>query len=473
MQVYLPAIEGHVPDEMVKAIRAFLDFCYIARRDTHDTHSLSALDDALQRFHQHREIFRASGVRVEGFNLPRQHSLLHYLKLIRAYGAPNGLCSSITESKHIKVVKEPWRRSSRFEALSQMLLTNQRLDKLAASRVDFANRGMLEGTCLSSVLGHILCTSYNFIRWYSSELTLHAIFTGINEPELEAPHLPHQDPLIGNNNGDGDSIDGDSAGNVDEDEDDDDGGDVTGPTVEAFVDLAKTACKHRMTVYCQIMLSMFTVYKVYPDDIAAEIEQPNFANLIQQFIYDQEHSDSDSNATEALPTFYGKIAVYPSAIATFYAPSDISGIGGMRRECIRAVESWRGGPGRYDTIFINTDPSAAGMLGLDIARVRLFFSFSHDGVQYPCALVRWYSRVGNSPNSNTGMWTVKPDTLDDDGEILTSIIHLDTIVRAAHLLPVFGHEYVSRTLSFSDTLNEFTSFYVNKYADHHAFEIAF
>jgi hypothetical protein len=81
--------------------------------------------------------------------------------------------------------------------------------------------------------------------------------------------------------------------------------------------------------------------------------------------------------------------------------------------------------------------------------------------------------MGNSPNSNTGMWMVEPDTPDDDGEILTSIIHLDTIVRAAHLLPVFGHEYVSRTLSFSDTLNEFASFYVNKYVDHHAFEIAF
>ena len=82
MQVYLPAIEGHMPDEMVKAIHAFFDFCYIARHDTHDMHNLSALDDALQWFHQHREIFQASGVCVEGFNLPQQHSLLHYLKLI-------------------------------------------------------------------------------------------------------------------------------------------------------------------------------------------------------------------------------------------------------------------------------------------------------------------------------------------------------------------------------------------------------
>jgi hypothetical protein len=141
---------------MVQTMRAFLDFCYLARRDSHDTQSLAALDDALQAFHQHHEIFRTSGVRLDGFNLLRQHSLVHYIKLIRAFGAPNGLCSSITESKHIKAVKEPWRRSSHFEALSQMLLTNQRLDKIAAACVDFVNCGMLEGTCLSSVLDQIL-----------------------------------------------------------------------------------------------------------------------------------------------------------------------------------------------------------------------------------------------------------------------------------------------------------------------------
>ena len=72
--------------------------------------------------------------------------------MIRAFGAPNGLCSSITESKHIKAVKKPYRRSSHYEALGQMLLINQRLDKLAAARVDFQKRGMLEGTCLSHTL---------------------------------------------------------------------------------------------------------------------------------------------------------------------------------------------------------------------------------------------------------------------------------------------------------------------------------
>jgi hypothetical protein len=47
------------------------------------------------------------------------------------------------------------------------------------------------------------------------------------------------------------------------------------------------------------------------------------------------------------------------------------------------------------------------------------------------------------------------------------------VVRAAHLLPVFGRERVSTTLSFTDTLDAFTRFYVNRFVDHHAFEIVF
>ena len=151
MQVYLPAIVGHLPSEIVRSFRAFLEFCYIARRNVITTTSLRELKDALRRFHEYRAIFLSSGVR-DGLLLPRQHSMVHYSQLIRLFGAPNGLCSSITESKHIKAIKEPWRRSNRYEALRQMAVTNQRLDKLAAARVDFTARRMLDGTILSSMV---------------------------------------------------------------------------------------------------------------------------------------------------------------------------------------------------------------------------------------------------------------------------------------------------------------------------------
>jgi len=153
--VYLPAIQGYVPNEMVKALQAFLNFCYIVQHDIHDTQSLKDLQDALDRFHKHRKIFKISGICLNGFNLPRSHAAVHYMRLIRAFGAPNGLCSSIMESKHIVAVKEPWRRSSRWQALRQMLTTNSCLDKLAAARVDFASHGMLKGTALEGVFSQL------------------------------------------------------------------------------------------------------------------------------------------------------------------------------------------------------------------------------------------------------------------------------------------------------------------------------
>ena len=45
-------------------------------------------------------------------------------------------------------VKRPWRRSNKHSPLSQMLKSNERLDKLAAACADFTARGMLADSCL-------------------------------------------------------------------------------------------------------------------------------------------------------------------------------------------------------------------------------------------------------------------------------------------------------------------------------------
>ena len=142
-QVYLPAIVGYVPEAMTRCLSAFLDACHIARRQDIDHNALNDFEAALGRFWELREVFRILAVRPTGFLLPRQHSLVHYRRQVEDFGAPGGLCSSITESRHITAVKKPWRRSNRYDALGQMLVANQRLDKIAAMRSDFVERRML------------------------------------------------------------------------------------------------------------------------------------------------------------------------------------------------------------------------------------------------------------------------------------------------------------------------------------------
>ena len=113
--------------------------------------------------------------------------------------------------------------------------------------------------------------------------------------------------------------------------------------------------------------------RVYPD----EVDEPGLTWLIQEFIYEQHHPNSSACNIPNLPPFYEKITIHTSAVATFHAPSDLSGIGGMKCERIHAVNRWRNGPGHYDTMFINTthsdmddnagSSSVHGFLDLEVA----------------------------------------------------------------------------------------------------------
>ncbi|KAJ3473741.1 hypothetical protein NLI96_g12846 [Meripilus lineatus] len=134
MKVYLPAITGHVPDAVVQCVASFMDFCYLVRRPSHTTSDFARMQHTLDRFWQLRQVFEEYGIRPNGFCLPRQHSLLHYIPGIKLFGSPNGLCSSITESKHITAVKKPWRASSRHDSLKEILDMNVR-DILMSIRV--------------------------------------------------------------------------------------------------------------------------------------------------------------------------------------------------------------------------------------------------------------------------------------------------------------------------------------------------
>ena len=90
---------------MVQCVAVFLDACYLIRRADINESNTTELQMAIRQFHDHRETFRAYAVRLKGFSLPRQHSFMHYLHQIREFGAPMGLCSSVTESRHITAVK--------------------------------------------------------------------------------------------------------------------------------------------------------------------------------------------------------------------------------------------------------------------------------------------------------------------------------------------------------------------------------
>ncbi|KAG1889010.1 uncharacterized protein F5891DRAFT_1131907 [Suillus fuscotomentosus] len=373
MKVYIVAIEGHIPVEIIRTFNTITEG------------TLEKLQDAISRFHHYRKIFLETDT-VSMFSLPQQHSVSHYLQLIRLFGAPNGLCSSITESKHIKAVKNPWRRSSKYNAL-----------------VDFISRGMLDGTCLD----HALTTTNDAIR---------------------NAHNEDFDIII-----------------------------PSSLCVNCLIWHAET--KHARTVLA----------------LAEELDIPRLPEMVCHFLFQQTRPDDPRDVSEipiaGCPRYEGKISVFNSACSRFYAPSDISGIGGMRIEHIHACPMWRNEAPRYDCAFVNIGSEDVGIRGLEVARICAFFSFIYGGKTYLCAVVRWFNIIGDSPDEDTGMWMVRP-ACGTNNAPLYNIIHVDSIYRVAHLIPVYGRHFLCHDINLHNSYDSFRTFYVNKYADHHAFELA-
>ncbi|KAH9168314.1 hypothetical protein EDB89DRAFT_1855662 [Lactarius sanguifluus] len=388
MKVYLPALEGHLPADMIRAFRTFLDFCYLVRRDIFNEDMLGLVQDALDRFHHFRLIFQAIGIHPKGFTLPRQHSLCHYRHLICLFSTPNGLCSSITESKHIKAVKEPWHHSNHCNALGQMLIINQRLDKLTAAHSYFESKGMMK----SMVLADACERADLFVR---SDL---------------------------------------------------------------FVPIERG-------------------YPLSITELAGIFRQPDLQALIHRFLFDQLHLDNPNTPAGSdvplsqCPPFDSKVYVYHTATAIFYSPSDPSGIQGMRSECICCNPRWLKRTPRFNTAFVKRDPRLPGVRGFDVVRLRALFSFVCEDKYYPCALIRWFMHVGDVPDEVTGLWVVQPDT-NADRLPSVDVIHLDSVLHAAHLLPIFGNSFMPIDLSPHESLDAFNTYYINKYIDYHAFEFA-
>lgn len=206
------------------------------------------------------------------------------------------------------------------------------------------------------------------------------------------------------------------------------------------------------------------------DALAAHINQPLFPLALRQFL--ATYDDRDSNPPDDIedcPAFKGKIYVHHSAVACYYAPSDLCGVGGMYRERIRANPSWYGEKARHDTVFVVLDGDQPGMLGMVIARVFLFFSFSYRHKDFSCAFVQWFIRESDEPDEDTGMWIIHPES-DHRGQPSFAVIDTDTIARGAHLLPIYGADRVPEDFDYSLALQSFKSFFVNEYVDHHSHE---
>ncbi|ESK81674.1 hypothetical protein Moror_5456 [Moniliophthora roreri MCA 2997] len=110
------------------------------------------------------------------------------------------------------------------------------------------------------------------------------------------------------------------------------------------------------------------------------------------------------------------------------------------------------------------------ILGMAVACVKLFFSFSYQKVTYPCALVEWFTHSMDAPDEETGLWVVELEYELRDGKRMLDVVHLDSVARPVHLLPVFGCDLLPKNFHFSEALNAFCVYYLNKFVKHASYE---
>jgi hypothetical protein len=120
---------NYAPNRLIRALRALLDFLYLAQYPIHTTTSLCSLDDVLWCFHTNKAIFVNLGIRKD-FNLPKLHSYCHYVRSIKLFGTTDNYNTQYTERLHINYTKDAYRATNTKDEYPQMTRWLERKEKI-------------------------------------------------------------------------------------------------------------------------------------------------------------------------------------------------------------------------------------------------------------------------------------------------------------------------------------------------------
>ncbi|KAJ7882418.1 hypothetical protein B0H14DRAFT_3082501 [Mycena olivaceomarginata] len=129
-KVFACLIAGHdaADPAVIQTADAVIDFIHLASLESHTARSLDALGAALDTFHENKQIFLDLGVRAKQghFNIPKIHSMEHYVAMIRLFGSLDGYNTESPERLHIDYAKAGYRASNKKDYIAQMTLWLQR-----------------------------------------------------------------------------------------------------------------------------------------------------------------------------------------------------------------------------------------------------------------------------------------------------------------------------------------------------------
>jgi hypothetical protein len=118
-KIYLGILAGAVDVEVIRTARALLDFIHYARLQYHTEKTLDKMNEAWSAFHEHKHIFERLDIQ-EHFNIPKIHSMHHYLMSVKSHGSLNGYNSENPERLHIDFAKAGYNASNKDYIVQMM-----------------------------------------------------------------------------------------------------------------------------------------------------------------------------------------------------------------------------------------------------------------------------------------------------------------------------------------------------------------
>ena len=124
-----PIPGGRNSSRLLRAVRALMDFLFLAQLKSQTSETISKMQDHLTQFHDNKAIFVDIGVRKQ-FNLPKLHSLSHYDSSIRLFGTTDNYNTEQSERLHIDLAKDAYRATNHKEEFPQMTKWLERRERI-------------------------------------------------------------------------------------------------------------------------------------------------------------------------------------------------------------------------------------------------------------------------------------------------------------------------------------------------------
>jgi hypothetical protein len=402
-KVFVALMAGSVSDEVLTVIRALIDFIYYAQYQCHTDETLQALQTSLDMFHANKDVLIDLEIRGD-FNIPKLHSMVHYVASIRLLGSADGYNSESPERLHIDYAKEAYRASNKRDYTEQMALWLQRQEAMNLRE--------------------------KYITWRN---------------EMDAREPPISDSSGSDSDSDSSSVEGEISADLS------DTNATDSPTAVTY-HLAKKSPLPRVTVsklesdygavdfipaltaYLKIVIpSRSFISPSHADrfDVFKQIvvdQPPNY------FLGDERHRDR-IRATPAVPA-RGRKAAVAAHFDPAFIKEDVSG----------SASQW----------FLAGQPQ-----GIRVGQVRVIFTLPPQlgTVPHPLAYVEWFTPL-RSPDKVSGMYVISRSSRATRRN--AAVVSVEQLLGSCYLVPKSGQE-ISMSLTTDNVLDFASKFYVDRY----------